>query len=86
MGQDNKVQRRDVKLGAIQKLNTTEHEMRVIESGIEAGDLVVVKGIQRVRPGTLVRPHFENDETTAAGPATPGAAVATAAPPEPPER
>jgi RND family efflux transporter MFP subunit len=86
VGQDNKVQRRDVKLGAIQKLATIQNEMRVIESGIEAGDLVVVKGIQRVRPGTPVQPHFEKEVTTATGEATPGAAVATAGPPKPPEK
>lgn len=31
--------------------------MRVIESGLHAGDLVVVNGLQRVRPGTPVTPQ-----------------------------
>lgn len=86
VGQDNKVQRRNVKLGALQKIEALQDEMRVIESGIEPGDLVVVKGLQRVRPGILVQPHFEKEESIATGAANPGAAVATAHPAKPPEK
>jgi membrane fusion protein (multidrug efflux system) len=45
---DSKAQRRDVKLG--QSTPTTAS----VESGLEVGDLVIVEGLQRVRPGQLV--------------------------------
>ncbi len=57
---DGKAQRRNVKLG--QSTPTTA----AIESGLKAGDLVIVEGLQRVRPGIAVQ----------ASPATPGPAAA----------
>ncbi len=60
---DNKAQRRDVKLG--QSTPTTAS----VESGLEAGELVIVEGLQRVRPGQAVM----------AGPATPHPTDAPAA-------
>jgi membrane fusion protein, multidrug efflux system len=53
---EGKAQRRNVKLG--QSTPTTA----AIESGLEAGDLVIVEGLQRFRPGIAVQ----------ASPATPG--------------
>ena len=53
---DGKAERRDVKLG--QSTPTTA----AIESGLKVGDLVIVEGLQRVRPGMAVE----------AAPATPG--------------
>jgi membrane fusion protein (multidrug efflux system) len=53
---DGKAQRRNVKLG--QSTPTTA----AIESGLNAGDLVIVEGLQRVHPGLAVQ----------ASPATPG--------------
>ncbi len=53
---DGKAQRRNVKLG--QSTPTTA----AIESGLNVGDLVIVEGLQRVRPGMAVQ----------ASPATPG--------------
>lgn len=53
---DGKAQRHNVTLG--QSTPTTA----AIESGLEAGDLVIVEGLQRVRPGIAVQ----------ASPATPG--------------
>ncbi|PNG27632.1 efflux RND transporter periplasmic adaptor subunit [Methylocella silvestris] len=53
---DGKAQRQNVKLG--QSTPTTA----AIESGLKAGDLVIVEGLQRVRPGIAVQ----------ASPATPG--------------
>jgi membrane fusion protein (multidrug efflux system) len=53
---DGKAERRDVKLG--QSTPTTA----AIESGLKAGDLVIVEGLQRIRPGIAVQ----------ASPATPG--------------
>jgi membrane fusion protein (multidrug efflux system) len=53
---DGKAERRDVRLG--QSTPTTA----AIESGLKVGDLVIVEGLQRVRPGMAVE----------ASPATPG--------------
>ncbi len=53
---DGKAQRQNVKLG--QSTPTTA----AIESGLKAGDLVIVEGLQRVRPGMVAQ----------ASPATPG--------------
>jgi RND family efflux transporter MFP subunit len=51
VGQDNKAQFREVQLGPV------IDGMRVIKSGLFPGDLVVVDGLQRVRPGMLVTPE-----------------------------
>ncbi len=51
IGQGNTAQVREVKLGAL------IDGMRVIRSGIKAGELVVVDGLQRVRPGQPVTPE-----------------------------
>lgn len=45
LGEDKMPQFREVQLGAL------EGGMRVIRSGLKAGELVVVNGLQRVRPG-----------------------------------
>jgi RND family efflux transporter MFP subunit len=46
----NEVQYRRVKLG------TLEGEMRVISEGLKPGERVIVRGLQRVRPGVTVQP------------------------------
>ena len=51
VGQDNKAQFREVQLGPV------IDGMRVIKSGVFPGDLVVVDGLQRVRPGMPVTPE-----------------------------
>ncbi|HEY4038063.1 MAG TPA: efflux RND transporter periplasmic adaptor subunit [Burkholderiaceae bacterium] len=51
VGQNNTAQFREVKLGAL------IDGMRVIKSGLFPGDLVVVDGLQRVRPGMPVTPE-----------------------------
>jgi RND family efflux transporter MFP subunit len=51
VGQNNTAQFREVKLGAL------IDGMRVIKSGLFPGDLVVVDGLQRVRPGQPVTPE-----------------------------
>lgn len=69
VNQDNVVQRRNVKLGSLQKdmkLGSPQKDMRVIESGIEPGDLVVVSGLQRARPGMTVKPRFEEEDAAPA--------------------
>ena len=42
---------REVKIGAQQS------GLRVVESGLKAGERIVVNGLQRVRPGQQVNPH-----------------------------
>ncbi len=51
VGQGNVAQRRNIRLGR------STAELAVIEQGLEAGDSVVVEGIQRVRPGAPVTPQ-----------------------------
>jgi RND family efflux transporter MFP subunit len=82
VSKDNVVRRREVKLGSLQD------GMRVIESGIEPEDLVVIAGLQRARPGMTVKPHFSEHAgtPTVAGPEKHDTAVATAGPPKPPEK
>ena len=80
IGEGNIAQPREVQLG------TLIEGMRVVTSGLKAGDLVVVDGLQRVRPGAPVQPiQAETDERgmpiptpPAGGP--PGAPAAGAAP------
>ncbi|WP_426687789.1 efflux RND transporter periplasmic adaptor subunit [Rhodanobacter ginsengiterrae] len=48
---DNKVQYRKVDTGAL------VHGLRVVDSGLTANDVVVVNGLQRVRPGVEVNPQ-----------------------------
>ena len=47
--------------------------LRVVRSGLAAGDVVVVNGLQRVRPGTKVDP----ERTSMNPPAAAAAAIAT---------
>ncbi len=51
VGKDRKVQYRKVDTGAL------FHGLRVIESGLDASDVVIVNGLQRVRPGAEVNPQ-----------------------------
>ena len=52
VGADNTVQYRSVTLGPI------VDDLRVVRSGVTAGDLVIVNGLQRVRPGAKVEPEM----------------------------
>jgi membrane fusion protein, multidrug efflux system len=72
--QNNAANFREVKLGALQD------GMRVITEGLKAGEVVVVDGLQRIRPGMPVAPQkLDLDakgmpiEKTAAPPAAPAA-------------
>jgi multidrug efflux system membrane fusion protein len=47
----NKTIYREIKLGAMQD------GLRVVESGLKAGERIVVNGLQRTRPGDTVSPH-----------------------------
>jgi RND family efflux transporter MFP subunit len=51
VNQQNVVERRQVKLGAIRE------GLRVVESGVGPDDWIIVKGLQRVRPGLSVQPR-----------------------------
>jgi RND family efflux transporter MFP subunit len=52
VGEGNKVEYRPVKLGPI------VDGLRVVREGLEANDVIVVNGLQRVRPGTPVTPQL----------------------------
>jgi multidrug efflux system membrane fusion protein len=49
---DNKVAYRQVTLGV------SVEGLRIVESGLNAGDRIVVNGLQRVRPGAVVNPQL----------------------------
>jgi RND family efflux transporter MFP subunit len=51
VGKDNKAEYRPVQLGPV------IDGLRVVESGLAAGETIVVNGLQRVRPGTQVAPQ-----------------------------
>ena len=56
VGDDNKVERRGVKLGPI------VHGLRVVRSGLEPNERIVTRGLQRARPGVEVAPEVETIE------------------------
>jgi multidrug efflux system membrane fusion protein len=51
VGNDNKAAYREVTLG------NTVNGLRIVTSGLTAGDRVIVNGLQRIRPGTLIDPQ-----------------------------
>lgn len=63
---------REVKLGPV------VDGLRVVRDGLKAGEKIVVNGLQRVRPGMPVAPQMVPMDGTAATPAAPAAAQATA--------
>ena len=52
VGPDNKVEYRAVKLGPV-----IDDGLRVVRDGLKPGELVVVNGLQRVRPGVTIAPQ-----------------------------
>jgi multidrug efflux system membrane fusion protein len=50
VGADNRAQYREVKLGA------HVGGLRIVNEGLKADERIVVGGLQRIRPGTLVDP------------------------------
>jgi len=52
VGMDNQTAYREVRLGSVQG------DLRVVETGLKAGERIVVNGLQRVRPGTPVNPNM----------------------------
>ncbi len=59
VGDDDKTAYREVTLGALQG------GLRIIESGLELGERIVVNGLQRVRPGDAVTPHVVQSPVSA---------------------
>ena len=59
VGADNKAEYREVTLGA------TVNGLRIVKGGLKAGERIVVNGLQRVRPGSLVQPQAVNMEAKA---------------------
>ena len=59
VGADGVANRRSVELGA------QRGEMRIIKSGLQVGDQVIVKGLQRVRPGQKVEAAAEPTKVAA---------------------
>jgi membrane fusion protein, multidrug efflux system len=51
VGADNKAEYREISLGA------TAEGLRVVTTGLAAGERIVVNGLQRVRPGAVVAPQ-----------------------------
>jgi RND family efflux transporter MFP subunit len=54
VGSDGTAQRRTVELGA------SRGDMRIVKSGLKADERVIVKGLQRVRPGQVVEAEVES--------------------------
>jgi multidrug efflux pump subunit AcrA (membrane-fusion protein) len=50
VGADNKVEQRPIQPG------TRIGELWVVESGLKAGDTIIVEGLQKARPGSAVTP------------------------------
>ena len=63
IGADNKASYREVRLGRM------VDGLRIIEDGLKAGELIVVNGIQRVRPGSTVAPQPANLDGSPLAPA-----------------
>jgi len=70
---DNTLEYRPVALGA------TIEGLRVVSQGLAAGDVIVVNGLQHVRPGATVNPTRVTMEANSAGVAQLAPARATAA-------
>ena len=51
VGEGNKAEYREVTLGA------PVNGLRVVQTGLKAGERVVVNGLQRIRPGAVVEPQ-----------------------------
>src|SRR5690606_30959684 len=51
VGEDNRTAYREVQLGAM------AGNLRIVTSGLAAGDRIIVSGLQRVRPGIVVSPE-----------------------------
>jgi multidrug efflux system membrane fusion protein len=57
VGADNKISYREVKLGSVVE------GLRVVREGLKPGEKIVVNGLQRVRPGSEIKPEIVNMDT-----------------------
>ncbi len=73
VGEDNIVQQRPIKISAL------VDGLRVVDSGLAAGEMVIVSGIQFVRPGMPVVPMLEGQAPPAANPEAPADQETTSA-------
>ncbi len=71
VGEDNKLDYREVKLGPI------VDGLRVVREGVKPGELIVVNGVQRVRPGMLIAPNETQMDAKAGAPVGHGAPAVT---------
>lgn len=71
VGEDNKLAYREVKLGPI------VDGLRVVREGLKPGELIVVNGVQRVRPGMQVAPTQTQMDAKAGAPVGNGAPTGT---------
>jgi RND family efflux transporter MFP subunit len=81
VGSDGTAERRTVELGA------ARGELRIVTGGLKAGEQVIVKGLQRVRPGQRVEPELVEitlPPTKVHKPVTPAAADSRPVATEPP--
>ncbi len=79
VGANDTVEQRRVKLG------TVVDQMRIVDGGLHGGDWVVVNGIQRARPGSVVKPtRVAPGTTTVATDGTPAGGDAAAPDPAAP--
>jgi RND family efflux transporter MFP subunit len=65
VGSDGVATRRNVELG------NPRGDMRIVTAGLQAGDQVIVKGLQRVRPGQKVEAEVEPAKIAATSPVKP---------------
>jgi membrane fusion protein (multidrug efflux system) len=65
VGADNKVEVRPL------KLRGATGDQWIVEGGLDDGDRVIVAGIQKVQPGTLVRPSEATATVASTGPSAP---------------
>ena len=75
-----KVVRHNVKLGTLQD------GLQVVTEGLEPGERVIVKGIQRVQQGATVNPTLVSMPTPAPGPLAPTPPPVLKAPAPPPQK
>jgi RND family efflux transporter MFP subunit len=71
VGEGDKVEYRAIRTGPM------DDGLRVVRDGVKAGDRVIVNGLQRVRPGMVVKPRLVPMD----GEASPAAAPPAGAPP-----
>ena len=78
VGEDNKVAMRTL------TLRQPFQEFYIVSAGIKPGERVIVEGIQKVRPGLVVKAELKPASAATSAPAQPTPAPPAAAPPAPP--